>query len=214
MVAELIVDTPISDPYTWQTAQSLAETLNVTVRTIRGWIHKGKTEKTRSMDGNVYYRLKREEPKKEKERDDREGDPRSSGSSDPFPEATQIEFMREIQSLTAKHMSQVVALHERIAGIQKANGELETIAEFAVRDVERVTEAHDEEKAARIEAEKEALRWRQSHEEMTRRLQAEQLRRERAEMYTTMLAATPWWAFSKRSKLKRLAVGVEALESF
>ena len=74
MVAELIVDTPISDPYTWQTAQSLAETRKGTERTIKGRIKKGKAEETKSMDGNDYESKKREGPKEEEEQDDREGE--------------------------------------------------------------------------------------------------------------------------------------------
>lgn len=198
MVAELIVDAPVSDPYTWQTSKSLADLLRCSERTIRGWVKKGKTEKTRTMDGGVYYRLIRQEMEDERIENGNGGDPRSAGSPDPLPASTLIEMTRELQTLTEKHQTTVIALHERITAARVEAAEVKLLAEVATRDAER-----EAERADRLE--REALRWRQSHEEMTRRLQAEELRRERAEMFSTMLAATPWWAFGKRAQLRAAA---------
>lgn len=198
MVAELIVDAPVSDPYTWQTSKSLADLLRCSERTIRGWVKKGKTEKTRTMDGGVYYRLIRQEVEDERIENGNGGDPRSAGSPDPLPASALIEMTRELQTLTEKHQTTVIALHERITAAKVETAEVKLLAEVATRDAER-----EAERADRLE--REALRWRQSHEEMTRRLQAEELRRERAEMFSTMLAATPWWAFGKRAQLRAAA---------
>ncbi len=57
MNGEALHDFPVDDPVLWQRPEHLAIQLGVTVRTLRKWVARGRAERTRNYQGQVYYRL-------------------------------------------------------------------------------------------------------------------------------------------------------------
>ena len=49
--------TPVDDPTLWQRPEHLAARMGVSVRTLRKWASKGRAERRRDREGQVFYRL-------------------------------------------------------------------------------------------------------------------------------------------------------------
>lgn len=137
------------DPYEWQVCHSLAEALGVCTRTIRLWVGKGKTEKTRA-DGKVLYRLVRKPP---------EVSP--APETLPTPAVEPPKAVVSVVSM-ADYKQHISELYERIIKAEVEVAELRLLADVAVRDAEREAERADQ-------LEEDADRLRESKEEMTRK---------------------------------------------